>query len=170
MDTPGNHHPIHQALDHVARMCIDENFLEEAERLLVFLEMINISPFTLGLLRVWARSQRGDLRDALRHCNEMLEAYPNAPDVLSLLVVLRYACGDGGWRSVCEQLLEMPQCRPEGRQLAASLLDGSFGRKKPSAAAQAAETASAVATKADSAGQTDSNTFDPAQAAYYLRG
>ena len=167
MDTPGNHDPIHEALDHVARMCIDENFLEEAERLLFFLEMMGISPFTVGLLRVWARSQRGDLRDALRHCNEMSEAYPDAPDVMSLQAVLRYACGDANWRNVCERILEMPDCRPEGKQLAASLLDGSFGRKKP---APKAEAEADVGGPAAPATQVPSSTFDFAQAAHYLRG
>jgi hypothetical protein len=131
MDTTHQHHPIHEALDHVARTCIDENFVEEAECMLFFLEQINMSPLMLGMLRVWVRSQRGDLREALRLCDELLHTFPDTPDVMALLAVLKYACGEPSWRAVCERVLEIPSCRPEGRQLAESLLDGSFGRKKP---------------------------------------
>jgi hypothetical protein len=162
MDNSGTHDPVHQALDHVARMCIDENFLDEAERLLAFLEMADISPYTAGLLRIWARSQRGLLRDALRNCNEMIEAYPDSSDVLALMAVLRFACGEHNWRALCERLMEMPGCRPESRQVAASLLDGTFGRKNPltPVAAEPVEAAAATTT----------STFDYAQASHYLRG
>lgn len=162
MDNPGTLDPVHQALDHVARMCIDENFLDEAERLLAFLEMAGISPYTAGLLRIWARSQRGELREALRNCNEMIEAYPDSSDVLALMAVLRFACGEQTWRTLCERLMDMPGCRAESRQVAASLLDGSFGRKNPAAQA-AVETAEPAAA-------THSSTFDFTQASHYLRG
>ena len=163
MDQPSTADPLHQALDHVARMCIDENFLDEAERLLAFLEMAGISPYTAGLLRIWARSQRGELRDALRDCNVMIEAYPDSSDVLALMAVLRFACGEHNWRALCERLMDRPDCRPESRQVAASLLDGSFGSKKP----QEGLTAEAVTTDPAS---PQSSSFDFAQAAYFLRG
>lgn len=159
MDTLPRPDPIHTALDHVARMCIDEGFLEEAEQLLVFLEMARLSPYTSGLLRIWARSQRGDLRDALRSCNDMLQRYPDASDVLALMAVLGFACGEISWRATCERLIEMPDCRPESRQVAMSLLDGTFGRKKPAAE---------VPAEAPAAAQTTA--YDVAQSYQFLRG
>jgi hypothetical protein len=153
---------MHRALDCVARMCIDENFLDEAERMLAFLEMAGVSAYTSGLLNVWARSQRGELRDALRQCSAMHESYPDSSDVAALLAVLRFACGESTWRPLCERLMEWPTCRAESRQVAASLLDGSFGRKD--AQASAAEPAIAAAEPAPMAG------FDFAHATHYLRG
>ncbi len=154
-------HPLHSALDFVARMCIDENFLDEAERMLAFLDMAGISDYCSGLLRVWARSQRGQLRDALRECSELHETYPDSSDVTALLAVLRFACGEPAWRPLAERLMERPTCRAESRQVAASLLDGSFGKKDAKASAPEPAGTEQAAPDAD---------FEFAQAGYLLRG
>jgi hypothetical protein len=58
--------------------------------------------------------------------------------------------------------VEMPDCRPESRQVAASMLDGSFGRKKtPSSEAPSVT---------EPATEAMSSSFDYAQATHYLRG
>lgn len=135
MEAQAPHDPLHVALKYVAGVCIDENLLEEAESMLVFLEMVQVAPRTVGLLQVWTRSQRGDLREALRRCNELAEFYPDAEEFQPLLAVLRYAGGEPTWRAVCDRLIESPSASAESKRLAASLLDGSFGRKKPPHAA-----------------------------------
>lgn len=139
METERPHDPLHVALKYVAGVCIDENLLEEAESMLVFLDMIGIAPRTVGLLHVWTRSQRGDLREALRRCTELNDQYPDADEFLSLLAVLRYACGEPTWSGVCDRILASPGTSKESKDLAASLLDGTFGRKKASKDAAPAE-------------------------------
>jgi hypothetical protein len=130
MDTEIRHDPLHVALKYVSGACIDENFLEEAEAMMVFLEMVRVAPRTVGLLSVWTRSQRGDLREALRRCNELSEIYPEAEEFEPLLAVLRYAAGEPTWRAVCDRLVASHTANAESKKLAASLLDGSFGRPK----------------------------------------
>lgn len=162
MDTNTVHDPMHVALKYVAGVCIDENLLEQAESLLVFLEMVNVAPRTVGLLHVWTRSQRGDLREALRRCNELSEIYPDAEEFQPLLAVLRYAGGEPTWRVVCDRLVESRTASADSKRLAASLLDGTFGRKKPAQGPAAEE------ETADS-GEPGTERFDYAAQGGFMR-
>jgi hypothetical protein len=162
MDTQHRHDPLHIALKYVAGVCIDENFLEEAESMLVFLDMVRIAPRTVGLLHVWTRSQRGDVREALRRCNELNEFHPDAEEFLPLLAVLRYAANEPTWRAVCDRLVDSATASAESKQLARSLLDGSFGKKKPQSAAAATDAA-------DTAQATPAEAFDYAAHGSFMR-
>jgi hypothetical protein len=75
------------------------------------------------------------LRGALRHCEQLSEQYPESEEFLPLIAVLRFAGGDGAWKLACERIIESTTSSAESRALAASLLDGSFGRKKDGPAA-----------------------------------
>ena len=136
MSTEQTHSPVCIALKYVAGACIDENLLEEAEAMLLYLEMVRIAPRTVGLLHVWTRSQRGELSEALRRCNELSEQYPEAEEFEPLLAVLRYARGEPSWRAVCERLMESTTASAASKRLASSLLEGTFGKPKPAEAAE----------------------------------
>jgi hypothetical protein len=150
MDTEQGHPPLCIALKYVAGACIDENLLDEAESMLVYLEMVRIAPRTVGLLHVWTRSQRGDLREALRRCNELSELYPEAEEFEPLLAVLRYASGEPSWRAVCERLVASSTASAASKRLATSLLEGSFGKPKTAEAAEPEAEAAAAPAPAES--------------------
>jgi hypothetical protein len=144
MDTPMPGGTLHVALKYVAAACIDENMLAQAETMAAFLELVKVAPRTVGLVQVWTLSQRGHLRDALRHCEELSENYPDAPEFQPLLAVLRYACNEPMWRAVCDRLLASADSSAESKRLATSLIEGTFGKKppeEPDAAAEAPEPA-----------------------------
>jgi hypothetical protein len=132
MDTNENFAPIQVALKYVASCCIDEGMLQEAETMTDFLDLSNVAPRTVGLLRIWILSQKGHLRESLQRCEELSTSYPEAEEYRPLLAVLRYANGVPTWNAACNELLESPGAKPESRVLAQSLLDGSFGKKKTS--------------------------------------
>jgi hypothetical protein len=139
MQSETNFDPLYVAMKYVAGTCIDEGLTQDAEALASFLDLIRIAPRTVGLLQVWTLSQRGLLSEALRQCEELVNLYPDADEFQPVLAVLRYAGNDRTWRSVCERLLESESATPESKRLASSLLDGTFGTKKPSAEAEADE-------------------------------
>jgi hypothetical protein len=64
MDTNENFAPIQVALKYVASCCIDEDMLQEAETMTDFLDLSNVAPRTVGLLRIWILSQKGHLRES----------------------------------------------------------------------------------------------------------
>src|SRR5687767_13995794 len=123
--------PLHCVLMTAAQICINETFLDEAEELHAFLQTVPVDARFLGLLGLWIQSQRGNVRDALRTCNELIETAPGSAEVNALLALLRYVCRDPTWRGVCDDLLRMPDCPPEARRIATSLLDGTFAKQKP---------------------------------------
>ena len=123
--------PMHIALKYVAATCIDEGLTEDAEALARFLELIALAPRTVGLLQTWLLSQKGQLREALRHCEELVYQFPEAEEFQPVLAVLRYACQDPNWRVVCATLIESETTSPESKRLAHSLLDGTFGNPAP---------------------------------------
>lgn len=137
MDTNEQFEPVQIALKYVASCCIDEDLLQEAETMTSFLDLSNVAPRTVGLLQIWILSQRGFLRESLQRCEELSAAYPDAEEFRPLLCVLRYANGIPTWNAACNELLESSRAKPESRALALSLLDGSFGKKKPDQAAVA---------------------------------
>jgi Bacterial type III secretion protein (HrpB1_HrpK) len=149
MDTEQSHSPLCIALKYVAGACIDENLLDEAETMLLYLEMARIAPRTVGLLHVWTRSQRGDLSEALRRCNELSEQYPEAEEFEPLLAVLRYASGEPSWRAVCERLVASPTASAASKRLANSLLEGTFGKPKQAEAAEPEAPAAVGAASVD---------------------
>jgi hypothetical protein len=132
MQTEATPDPLHVALKYLAATCIDEGLTDDAEALAQFLDLIRIAPRTVGLLQVWTLSQRGMLREALRQCEELAHLYPDAEEFQPVLAVLRYAGNDPTWRGVCDRLLESETTTPESKRLASSLLEGTFGTKKPS--------------------------------------
>jgi hypothetical protein len=119
--------PMHIALKYVAATCIDEGLTEDAEDLARFLDLIDLAPRTVGLLHTWILSQRGQLREALSHCEELTYKHPEAEEFQPVLAVLRYTCQDPGWRVVCTALIESETTSADNKRLAQSLLDGSFG-------------------------------------------
>ncbi len=165
MELQERHDPMHIAIKYVAGVCIDENFLDEAESMLVFLDMVRIAPRTVGLLHVWTRSQRGDLREALRRCNELSELYPDAEEFQPLLAVLRYAGGEPTWRVVCDRLVDSVTASAESKQLARSLLDGTFGKKK----GQQGAASSAADSAPDNADEAPAEAFDFAAHGSFMR-
>ncbi len=128
---------LHAALDLVAQACMRENLVEEADGLRHFLDLAGTAPRTAGLLQVWLCSQRGELKDALRACDALVQREPEDPELLTLLAVLRHACGDAGWRAVGDRLLDGGLLTPENRQLILRLRDGSAGPAAPAAEAPA---------------------------------
>ncbi len=130
MDNNESFAPIQIAMKYVASCCIDEGMLQEAEIMTDFLDLSNLAPRTVGLLRIWILSQKGFLKEGLQRCEDLSTAYPEAPEFQPLLAVLRYANGVPTWNAACNQLLESPIAKPESRRLAQSLLDGTFGKKK----------------------------------------
>lgn len=129
MDTEKKYDPLHVALKYIAAACIDEGLLEEAESMARYLELVNVSPRTVGLLQVWTLSQRGHLAEALRTCEVLTTNHPEADEFQPLLAVLRYACADPRWQAVCERLLESPTASADSKRLANSLIDRTFGVK-----------------------------------------
>jgi len=128
MDTNSSSNPLHKVLKQIACACLDESMLDEAEVLLHFLDLVGIDPRTIRLIRMWSRCQRGDMQGALRQCNELSEQYPDSEDIEPLQAILRYAVGDRNWRTLCNRILESPTSSVEGKRMATSLLDGTFGK------------------------------------------
>jgi hypothetical protein len=120
--------PLQVALKYIAAACIDESMIEEAEAIARFLELAKIAPRTVGLVQVWINSQKGLLPEASRQCEELMVEFPEAVEFLPVAAVLRYACKDPRWRTLCAELVESATATPETQRLASSLLDGSFGK------------------------------------------
>jgi hypothetical protein len=131
MDANENISPLQVALKYVASCCIDEGMMPEAEAMTDYLDLSNIAPRTVGLLRIWILSQKGFMRESLQRCEELSLSYPDTEEFRPLLAVLRYANHVPTWNATCNELLESPSAAPKSRQLAQSLLDGSFGKQKP---------------------------------------
>ena len=160
--------PMHIALKYVAATCIDEGLTEDAEILAHFLDLIDLAPRTVGLLQVWILSQKGQLRDALRHCQGLVNQFPEAEEFQPVLAVLGYSCNEQGWRNVCTKLLESPTASEDNKTLVSTLLDGTFGTPAHvKAEAEAKAKAEAEAEAAASAAQTTS--FDYAAMGGYMR-
>jgi hypothetical protein len=140
--------PVHTALDLVAQACIEEKLLEQADDLHQFLDLTGMAPRTAALLQVWICSQRGHPLEALQSCNALVEIEPDSLEILTLLAVLSYSCGDAGWRAISDKLLDTSGLNPDCRQIAASLRDGSLGRTKPGDAAHGITAESDRATMA----------------------
>jgi hypothetical protein len=144
MNTDESFEPIQVALKYVASCCIDEDLLQEAETMTDYLDLSDVAPRTVGLLRIWILSQKGFLRESLQRCEELSAFYPDAEEFRPLLCVLRYANGVPTWNAACNELLESAHAKPESRTLAKSLLDGSFGKaKSPSQQKAGADNAAA---------------------------
>jgi hypothetical protein len=139
MDTEQGYPPTCIALKHLVGACIDEDYLEEAEAMYTYLDMVRIAPQMRGLVYVWIRTQRGDWQEALRRCNELSEEYPDVEAFKPMLLILRYCNGDPSWRGLCEGQIASPTSTEASKRLAASMLDGTFGTLKAAAAAEPTE-------------------------------
>lgn len=137
--------PIHVALKFLAVGCIEEMLVDEAEALVAFLEPLNVAPRGVSLVQVWSLSERHRMREALRRCQEQTEKMPEAEEFQPLLGLLLFFNNEPSWRQVCERVMDSPTAPADGKRLAGSLLDGSFGKKKPDAEEKAAAAADAAA-------------------------
>jgi hypothetical protein len=140
--------PIHVALKFLAVGCIEEMLVDDAEALVAFLEPLNVAPRGVSLVHVWSLSERHRMREALRRCLEQTEKMPEAEEFQPLLGLLLFFNNEPGWQAVCERVMDSPTAPADGKRLAASLLDGSFGKKKPEAEEKAAALAASDAAAA----------------------
>ncbi len=138
--------PIHVALKFLAVGCIEEMLVDEAEALVAFLEPLNVAPRGVSLVHVWSLSERHRMREALRRCQEQAEKMPDAEEFQPLLGLLLFFNNEPSWRAACDRVVDSPTATPEGKRLAASLLDGTFGKKKGGADDTAAAVKSAALT------------------------
>jgi hypothetical protein len=122
--------PIHVALKYLAVGCIDELLVDEAEALVAFLEPLNVAPRGVSLVSVWSLCERHQFREALRRCQEQIAKMPEAEEFQPLLGMLLNFNNEPDWRAVCERLTTSPTASNDAKHLAASLLDGSFGKKE----------------------------------------
>lgn len=150
--------PLHIALKYVAATCIDEGLTDDAEAMANYLDLIGLAPRTVGLLQIWTMSQRGQLRDALRLCEEMANQFPEAEEFQPVLAVLGYACNESQWQATCTRLIDSPTVSADTKKLMDTLMDGTFGTAVPEAAEPAAD-----------APQNDTNYVDYAAVSGYLR-
>jgi Bacterial type III secretion protein (HrpB1_HrpK) len=162
MDTEQGYSPTCIALKHLVGACIDEEYLEEAEAIYNYLDMVRFAPQMRGLVYVWIRTQRGDWTEALRRCNELSEEYPDVEAFKPMLLILRFCNRDPSWRGLCERMIASPTSTEASKRIATSMLNGTFGR--PSQAAEPEEPTQQMEEKAAPA-----DTFDYASSFNYMR-